>query len=225
MKSPALIFIAILLPLAVEVIASSGDPSDGQVLEYGTRKPIAGAIVVALWKGAYHTPWQSSTVCAHVESATTDEAGRYHIQGWHEMPRAFNFTTGGRTSEFIPYKAGYEEYMGFANYDVKSQDFKQNVRFMVPFKGTSGGRMESLTRTIRSVDCFDANQSLKNLYGMYKSIYEEAKPLATNQKDQETLHWMRRMAAEAWVSQLHAKDANGAEVEALINDYLREHLK
>ena len=91
MRTLALVFIAALLPLTAH--ASSGDPIDGQVLEYGTRKPIVGAIVVARWKGTYHTPWQSSTVCAHVETATTDEAGRYHIQGWDEPSRAFNFTT------------------------------------------------------------------------------------------------------------------------------------
>ena len=52
---------------------------EGLVLEEGANKPIEGAIVVARWFGEDWIPMHTSSSCFHVETATTDESGRYKI--------------------------------------------------------------------------------------------------------------------------------------------------
>ncbi|MGH8766817.1 MAG: carboxypeptidase-like regulatory domain-containing protein, partial [Burkholderiales bacterium] len=69
-----------LLPLTA--CALSGGPVVGQVVEEGTHKPIPGAIVVVRWRGDLPGFADSRTVCYHVASTVTDEAGRYRIPAW-----------------------------------------------------------------------------------------------------------------------------------------------
>ena len=51
----------------------------GLVLEEGSDKPIAGAIVVARWKGVAAF---TTSVCFHVESTETNEKGEYFFPAW-----------------------------------------------------------------------------------------------------------------------------------------------
>lgn len=56
---------------------------DGMVLDGSTDKPIAGAIVIAQWKGDIHGIVQGSSICYHTEAALTDVNGKFAIPAWH----------------------------------------------------------------------------------------------------------------------------------------------
>jgi hypothetical protein len=199
----------------------SNGPIEGQVFEAGTHKPLAGAIVIVRWHGTYSIPFADTrSSCYHVETATTDAQGHFKTPAWTEKSKGFLFSGDYWIDNM--YKSGYQEY--WPPSFINSDEYKKNVRFMEPFKGTREERVANLSALIRGTFCERADKSLKNAYGMYLAIYEEAKPLATNQKDQETLQWIRRIAAISWVSQL-LKSSSSAEEERLIDEHLREHLK
>ena len=127
-----------LLPLTACGVSSS--PIEGRVLDAETKKPIAGAIVIARWDGTYSALVDSHTVCYHVETATTDKDGRYKIPGWWEEPKGPFFGEGPMYLD--AYKPGYEKYWP-AGYD-RTEDFKNNVLYLAPFKGTKEERLTYL---------------------------------------------------------------------------------
>lgn len=102
LRSAALV--ASLLPL--QACAYWGGPLAGRVLEEGTRKPIACAIVVARWQGTAFSFVDTHTVCMQVETAVADGQGRYHIPFWRKSPEP----AGVRNLEpdIVAYKASYE---------------------------------------------------------------------------------------------------------------------
>ena len=215
----ALVYSLAALPLAAcgsgKSEPSSG-PVTGQILEAGTKKPIAGAIVLVRWQGVYSQVVETKTVCYHVETATTDAEGRYQTAAWKEPPKGSAFSPGPRMID--AYKAGYETYWppGFD----RTQDYKQNIYYLAPFKGTREERLKYLERIARSSGCDSAGKSRRNLYPLYEALYYEAKVNAAKEED---LQWYRRMAAEISVGV--SDQLTHAENEKRIEQFLREHLK
>lgn len=197
--------------------AYSGGPVKGRVLDEEMNTPVADAIVVVIWQGTAFSFVESPTVCIHVETATTDKDGRYRIPFWH----ASTEPSGVRGIQ--PYVAA-----------IYKQSYQRSTRmpdslgggdqYLKQFKGTKEERMEYLSRLIQSTGCPNAGSSNRNHFEMYKAIYDEAKPLAVTPKDQETLQWMREMAASAWVTPSLTSDKSEEE-DRLIKEYLKEHLK
>lgn len=206
-----------LLPLTA--CGLSSDPIEGQVLEAGTKKPLAGAIVVVRWEGTYSQIAESKTSCYHVETATTDGEGRYKIPGWWQMPKGPFFSPGAK--DIIAYKAGYAEHWP-AGYD-RTADYKNNVRYLAPFKNTSGERFKYLEQMARASNCLAAGKSEKNLYPLYEALYFEAKNFVATEDDKRKLQWLREVAAEVAVGV--SDQFTHAENEKRIEQFLREHLK
>ena len=173
------------LPLSAR--AHFGTPFDGQVLEYGTRAPVAGAIVVARWLATWHTPWQSSTLCGHIEAATTDANGRFHIPSWTAPSLGFNVTMGGPPEyPTTVYKTGFAYYGGLdfpAYFD--SLDYKQHVLFVKPFKGTRAEQIQKIWSA--SVICEKAETSSKNLIRLYRTLFQEASSIAETKEDHQAV--------------------------------------
>jgi hypothetical protein len=88
--------------MAMASIAPSAAATEGYVLEYKTRKPVANAIVMARWdRRGIHGSW-----CAHMETAITDEQGKYRIRGYSdELPllqvyaRGYQPSTSGEPTD------------------------------------------------------------------------------------------------------------------------------
>lgn len=166
----------LLLPLAACGVSSK--PIEGRVVDAETKKPLAGAIVVARWRGTYSALVDTHTECYHVETATTDKDGRYKMAGWWEMPKGPLFSKDSMVLD--AYLPGYEEYWP-AGYG-STEDFKNNVLYLLPFKGTKQERLNSLPRFV-GMDCGDYRDYAKKLIPLYKAVYEEAKPLAVTTED------------------------------------------
>jgi hypothetical protein len=137
----------------------------------------------------------------------------------------FNVTMGGPPEyPTTVYKTGFAYYGGldFPAY-FNSLDYKQHVLFVKPFNGTREERLKQLRQTIFSTGCDQAGVSMKNLFGLWNSLYQGAKNLAVEPQDEESLQWMRTMVAMAWASQFDPKTV--AEMYRLQQDYLKEHVK
>ena len=171
---PILMLSLLLLPLAACGSGKSelsSAPVTGQILEAGTKKPIAGAIVLVRWQGVYSQVVETKTVCYHVETATTDAEGRYQTAAWKEPPKGSAFSPGPRMID--AYKAGYETYWppGFD----RTQDYKQNIYYLAPFKGAREERLKYLRRLLGATNCGTQNESGKNRLPLLKALYDEAR--------------------------------------------------
>ena len=175
-------FLWMLALLPLTACGLSGGPIDGQVLEVGTRKPIAGAIVTVTWQGSFFQIAESRTTCYHVESATTDQQGHYKIAKWHEFTKGPFFSQGPFWIEV--YKPGYEHYLPPGNFD-RTEDYKNNIRFLAEFKGAREERLKYLSRLSEATRCSSAGDSVKNVLAFRKALHLEANNMASSKEDMD----------------------------------------
>ena len=179
-----------LLPLVIAMLlapltacALSGKAIEGKVLEEGTNKPIPDAIVIARWSGHLATFAHGKTVCYHVLSTTTDENGAYRFPAWKKkITEDWQKNVRPETVIITVHKPGYAEYRppGY----VRTEAFKQNVRYLKPFTGPREERLKYLLHFSGLVGCYGAGDE-KSLVPVYKALYDEARGIATSDKDKD----------------------------------------
>jgi len=154
----------------------SAEPLEGQVLEEGTSKPIANAIVIVRWDKTYSSFVDTTTVCVHVESALTDVQGRYRLPRWR-----------GKTPDHInTFKTGYERSQEY----FRAKAYLQHNDILKPF---TGGREERLRKVAgAAVSCGSAGDSKKNLLPLYRKLYADALPLAVTKNDRLIVNGLLR---------------------------------
>ena len=150
----------------------TGCEMNGRVVDGETGAPISGALVIAEWSGDIGGPVQSSQVCFHLEIATTDADGRYHIPAWSRRPVTDheggfyglrNVEVSRRT-----YKAGYSQ--------LKYDPNDASTILMVPFKGPPEQRIAYLSQQgTRSCGRHDGSRTHE--VQLWRNICAEAKPL------------------------------------------------
>lgn len=175
------VFLLGLLFVPLTACGLSGGPLEGRVLEAGTNKPIPGAIVVVRWTGSVFAFAESRSVCVHVESATTDDQGKYRIPSWMKV------STVGWVQDLRPdvtaYKTGYirsPEYF-------KQQSYRKNIELLEVFKGTREERLEQLKRVSDATGCSEGADSKKNRLVLQKALYEEARNIAGTSQDKKVV--------------------------------------
>ena len=186
MKTPILkshrLIIAFLMVLSLSACALTGGPINGMVLEDETDKPIADAIVVVRWKGDLPGFADSKTVCYHVESTLTDEAGRYRIAKWKKKSnpeRDWERRIVNKVFGVSAYKVGY----GFS-----TQKFKVDENeYLAMFEGSTEERLKYLLRISGATRCTSAGESAINRLPFQKAIYEEANAIARTREEKRTV--------------------------------------
>lgn len=167
-----LLFLSTLFLPLTACSTLSGKSIEGQVIEQGSNKPIQGAIVIVQWIGSVPSLADSHTVCVHVDTATTNINGTYHIPAWHARSQVGPIVLDlGPT--VTAYKAGYR----LAN------EYPVNSPRLVVFAGTPQARLQYLSRI--AVSCSDKKEIEINLLPFYRALYEEAKTIAVTEDDQE----------------------------------------
>jgi hypothetical protein len=103
---------SILLPLAiafpVDVVCAEtklvSHAIKGVVVEEGTGKPIANAVVSAKWNGGWSSLLSGGTICLRAAATRTDEAGRFQfpafVDGYSSLVAYL--------VAVLPYKPGYQ---------------------------------------------------------------------------------------------------------------------
>lgn len=168
MKFLRLMFLLVAsLPLAA--CALSGEAIEGRVLEEGTNQPIPGAIVVVRWHGRTFAFVDSQGSCYHVETATTDEQGRYRTKPWRQPRKDYGLSFDHIAID--AYKPGY----GFPEKLSRVQE----IEYLAPFKGTPKERFvyfQRLEQSLRLCRSPDANE--KSLLPLYRVLHAEASAIA-----------------------------------------------
>lgn len=185
-KKIAKFTVLLLIILQITGCGMVGLPVTGQVMDAETGKPIEGAIVIARWVGVNFI---SSNVCIHVETAISDEKGKFQIPGWFGgdgfgISRVTVFTNA--------YKLGYEEAYGLEIYKG-DRKHKGDIKMKI-FKGNNTHRMEYL-RSL-TVSCYSGGESEENTLVLRKAIYEEAKDIAITAEDKKNVEWYLRSVEE-----------------------------
>jgi hypothetical protein len=148
----------------------SGCEMNGRVVDAETGAPIPGALVIAEWSGDVGGPVQSSQVCFHMEIATTDADGRYHIPGWSRRPvtdweggffGVRNVEISRRT-----YKAGYA-------HDKYDPNDSENI-LMSPVNTLSVERLIDLAH-VGTRGCGSADGSLIQEVSIWRAVCDEVR--------------------------------------------------
>lgn len=168
---------ALALPLTA-CATLFGEAIEGTVFEEGTNKPIAGAIVIVRWAGVIPTLGHASSACVHVESATTDAAGRYRTPAW----RAPSTVGPAPLVQMNIGPGAYAHKPGYAYVDTQGETV-----YLKPFAGGRGERLEYLLRVSRTTGCHAAGVSEKNLLPLRKALYEEARQIAQTREEKKIL--------------------------------------
>ena len=157
-------------------VALSSCAMEGRVLEEGTLKPIEGAIVVATWRGSQVRPAHASSICYHVETATTDSQGRYRIPSF-----------SGNLDPLIADRSSGVESIYKAGYQRSSKDEPSSeIILLSPFKGTTDQRFEYLSRNWTR-DCATNPAAKAKLLVLWRDQYEEAKRIAQTVEQMKTI--------------------------------------
>lgn len=195
------------LPACAKDLLLSSPAIEGKVTEVGSRNPIPGAIVAGFWQG--HVGY-SGTVCYHVETATTDTAGRFVLPGW-EKSSPYGDAPRSETRRMLisVYKPGYETTNYAKGRFYRREDGKYvvtlndkpnepkvvnslkeaqmavgiNDRYLKPFTGTRGERLEYLSRLHGATGCGAQDDTEKNRVPFLKALYQEALPLAQTEEE------------------------------------------
>lgn len=162
--------VAALAFLPLPACATAPTPAiEGKVIEEGTNKPIPGAIVVARWQESRSGIFDSQTVCVHVESATTDEQGRYHLPRYK----------GKEPTHTDSYKAGYERSPQYS----ATQAFRTHTDILKPSHSSPGERLDYLVRLSGATRCGEAGKSEQRLLPLKRALYAEASAIGTTAED------------------------------------------
>lgn len=169
------------LPACATNLTLSSEPIEGVVREEGTNKPIPGAIVVVRWQG--HLGY-SGTICYHVETATTDDQGRYRIAAWNKPSPYGNIAQ--QHAIVKAYKPGYQ----------LAKRYPVNNPLLHPSTEEREARLKYIENIKQStVRCADSMANGKSLIPLYRVLYEEAKPLAQTGDEQSIadgfLSWIK----------------------------------
>ena len=145
----------------------AGLPFSGQVTDAETGEPIEGVIVVALWKGDVNPIVDSTQICYHVETAVSDENGKYRVPGW----------VGGKFGVMGSYIITESYKQGYERVPVNGRYSKNEVKMAI-FTGTLESRMSYLVDFAGQVSCGPQENREKALFQLYKEIYLEARGLS-----------------------------------------------
>ncbi|BCO30780.1 hypothetical protein TspCOW1_08830 [Thiohalobacter sp. COW1] len=168
----AMVMFALLWPLLS--CAASGGPVEGVVVVAETGKPIEGAIVVARWTAQLNQIADSSTMCYHVETTTTDSEGRYLIERWRSShpPMLQQLFMFDREVHVTVYAKGYR----------MPNRLKKDRVTMVPHGVGGIKRLSYLKKLSNATHCGEAVDSKMNLLLFKQSLYDEARELASSRE-------------------------------------------
>ncbi len=176
---------------------SAFTPKKGVVLDWETKEPIAGAIVVAQWQGYRSAIVQTYSVCYHVESVTTDEQGHFRLPVYLDHA----FSVQEKHVMIFIYKTGFKRSVDEDNY-VRNF-YKEGLYYQEKDNRTGEDRIDYLLKF--SPVCGARDGSKVNYSDLYGALYDEADRLATTREEKlKTLYLLRNFekvtigSDEAW---------------------------
>lgn len=151
----------------------------GQVLDWDTKRPVAGAVVVAVWEGRESTLVDSQWSCYHVETAVTERDGKFQLPTYLDK----NVFASKKVVEITVFKAGHvdttdrhsqsrgKERVGAYYVEKDSRPREQRFQYLRSLSGIT--------------QCAGAGDSRRNFYPFLMALYREALSLARTRGERE----------------------------------------
>ena len=243
-----LLAISLLFLQSQIVLALSGGPIEGYVLDYDTGKPIAGVQVAVTWIG----PLVQGSACVHVDAAVSDADGKYMTGSWSALPGALMFHTSPSMSA---YKTGYQQTLSplaigsrvdgddkpltwftyrrgaqhiklgqFANKEDAIEATRPNNVYMTVLVQQDAKRYNHLWGLASGADCLSDDGSQRNVYPMLRDIFQEVKVVASSRKEREGIEPMRDTVARAWLAR-PSRSYSIADPASLLPEALQKELQ
>jgi len=157
----------------------------GQVVDKKSGKPISGAVVVVLWEGVAGNIPESSSQCAHVESAMTDANGQYHIENWLGTWYGSYLLMSQKVKYFVAYKAGYQT--------PTNTVWTEADIYIDSYTGSKDEWFHDFRNGI--VACFgQSSKGRSKLYLLFSTIASDAEILADTPSQKDAALRIRRLA-------------------------------
>ncbi len=154
---------------------------EGRVVDKDTGKPIAGAYVVAAWRGSLISPPERVSICFHVDVTMTDKEGKFSFFDW--SGNIDPLLVNRRMHPEVFYKAGY--YWNLSKpFPIINKTF-----VLTPHSGTPEERFEQIKARIPTECGYEDGP--RKLVPLMKAIYAEAKAAAITDK--------QRQSADGWL--------------------------
>lgn len=161
--------------------ALSTERIDGRVLEEGTNRPVARAIVLARWIGVVPGFAHSQTACVHVESSLSDAQGTFSLRGWSKSSVAGSVKNLKPT--LFAYRAGYQL--------PRNPSPREDTLYVAPFKGTQEQRLAYIARIASNATCGTSDPSERNSLPLLRALYNEAAALVRSKDDLNLLESLK----------------------------------
>jgi hypothetical protein len=158
-----LFFALILFSLTANTL---GESFTGKVMDWHTKKPIEGVIVVYEWEVCIGIA-DCNHFCENVESDYTDSHGKFYIYKIHR----------GRQMNYV-YKQGYKR---FFNERGVSPGGNKGIIYMERDTSAPNKRLDSLTNL--TLSCSMDEDARGVLAPLYAGIYKEAKSIARSKEE------------------------------------------
>lgn len=131
----------------------------GKVVDADTGEPLAGAFVIARYSGSIPTPGHSNTVCYHAAGTTSNEGGDYRIPS---------------SVDVLDIKVDKRSRLDFFKPGYRHVFYKDGIAKLEKDKGSREGRLEELTRIVRSSNCIQQDvRSRQCFHIMSQSITKQ----------------------------------------------------
>jgi len=224
-KTARLLGVLVLLALQTACVAPPmlWLSQSGQVLEWPSKKPIEGVLVVKLWRGSRWAIVHSSSNCFHVETAITDSEGRFKIPLWFAGPK---FETNQRSYISAFYKTGYKASTytkknpgGYRKVKVYyREDREKGLYYLETKKRPASEELKKISESMHSMSC-GSLQNRRSNYLAYKKLYNLARPLAITREDKMVLKGIRAKIVRVWRDSPNSISLDKSE------EYFEKHLK
>lgn len=201
-----------------------GLPIAGQVVDRATGAPIGGAHVAALWQSGImprgFSAHNTRDVCYHAAATVTDDRGQFVIPAWSEWS---SYRVVNTEPQVLVYARGYVPATIVLNARAEGQRPRRiDKRLAIDaFSGDSSARIRELFWGFANRDCMYGKESQKSLYPMWRSIYFEARGIATDRSEFNTVDSIAWFAARAAL----ANDPQVPMHTSVIDAFIREHLQ
>lgn len=190
-----------LLSFTAMSACQSGDTGaraiHGVVLEKGSNKPLAGAIVKVDWHGISQDFGGHGSGCFYVDTAVTDAQGRFVVPAWRfsEQRRKIGPVKFlNNAGEPRIYFRGYKETYELSGMRIRVDENGVGTYLMEPDMSTPAQRMELLHAYSHA--CSGAGPYQNSMRILYFALLDEGQGLATTKDHQTMLEGWRWLAHE-----------------------------
>ena len=167
---PLRTFLLLACSVACMSLATQSFALEGKVIDGSTGKPLSGVYVIGAWVVSSGIGVVAKSGCGELEVTRTDEQGRFTLSNW--SGRILAHLIGDETLNDYYYMRGYRWEKGHPQIG--------ETVVLVPDTRSPLERLGHISELAGKADCGSFSERRVKALAMYRSMYEEAAPIASS---------------------------------------------